>query len=154
MGVLAPNTSFACVSVTLTVTRRKTTINAPYLSRQEARKLEDWLEMQPRHFLMMGINPDTYNDIVRVTFQFSGALNRWWFNRETNADIPNTFDWLYRFVRRPYYLTSETTQLRPCFYFLELRHLRPTFKRLLAEVSTTIFKRLPVRLLHQRAVKS
>jgi hypothetical protein len=47
MGVPAPKANFVGMSVTETETQRKAAINAPYQSRQEPRKLMDWLEMQP-----------------------------------------------------------------------------------------------------------
>jgi hypothetical protein len=49
------------------------------------------LDMQHHRFLMLGINPDTYNVVVWVTSQISGALSTWWLNRKTHAAIPYTF---------------------------------------------------------------
>jgi glyceraldehyde-3-phosphate dehydrogenase/erythrose-4-phosphate dehydrogenase len=92
MGVPVPTTNFASVSVTLTEPQRKAAISAPCQDGQDARKLEEWIEMQPQRFLMMGINPDTYNVVVEVTSQFSGALNTWWLHRKTQATILDTFD--------------------------------------------------------------
>jgi hypothetical protein len=59
IGVPAPTINFGGTSVTSTKTQRKAAINAPYQSRQDPRKLEDLLEMQPQHFIMLGINPDS-----------------------------------------------------------------------------------------------
>jgi hypothetical protein len=61
MVVLSPTAKFNGLKVTLTKTQRKAAINAPYQSRQDARKLEDWLEMHPHRFVLLGINPDLYN---------------------------------------------------------------------------------------------
>jgi predicted oxidoreductase len=63
MGVPNHVTKFDGLSITLTNTKRKATINAPYQSGQYAHKLEEWLEMQPQRF---GINADSYNAYVSV----------------------------------------------------------------------------------------
>jgi hypothetical protein len=47
MGVPAPTTNFAGMTVTLTETNCKAAIDAPYQFGQDARKLEDLLEMHP-----------------------------------------------------------------------------------------------------------
>jgi hypothetical protein len=60
MRVPAPTTNFLGLSVTLTETQRKVVINSPCQLRQDARTLEDWLEMQPQRFIMLGINADSY----------------------------------------------------------------------------------------------
>jgi hypothetical protein len=70
MGVPAQTTNFDGMNGTLTETQRKAAINAPYQFGQDARKLEDWWEMQPQSFVMLGINRDTYAVVVRVTSQF------------------------------------------------------------------------------------
>jgi hypothetical protein len=69
MRVPAPTTSFAGVEVTLTETQCKATINALSPARQDARNLEDWLEMQSIRFVMLGIYAYSYNVVVRVTSQ-------------------------------------------------------------------------------------
>jgi hypothetical protein len=48
MRVPAPTTSFVGPEVTLTGKERKAAINAPYESRRDARKLEEWPEVQPQ----------------------------------------------------------------------------------------------------------
>jgi hypothetical protein len=67
MGALAPTAKLVGPSVTLTETQRKATINATKESGQDARKLENWLEMQPQRFVMLGFNPDSYNAVVWAT---------------------------------------------------------------------------------------
>jgi hypothetical protein len=57
-------------------------------------------EMKPQRFLMMGINPDTYNALVWVTSQLSGPLNSWYLNRKTQAAILDTFDSLITETRK------------------------------------------------------
>jgi hypothetical protein len=118
MGVPAPTTNFASMSVMLTETQSKAAISAFYHSGQDARELEDWLEMQPRRFLLPGINPDTYNTFVWLTSQFSGGPNIWWLKRKNQVGILDTRSnlWLQRLVRRPCCLTSHMTQLPTCFY--------------------------------------
>jgi hypothetical protein len=100
MGVPAPTTKFVGLRVTLTETQRKAAINAPYQSRQDARKVEDWLEMQPQRFAMLGIKPDSYNAVVWVTSQFFGPLNSWWLNRKQRDSIPDMFDSLVTDIRK------------------------------------------------------
>jgi hypothetical protein len=101
MGVPPPTTSFVGLSGKLTETQRQgVTINAPYQSRQDACKLEDYLEMQPQRFVMLGINVDTYTAVVWVTSQFLGPLNIWWLNRKLRASIPYTFDSLVTITRK------------------------------------------------------
>jgi hypothetical protein len=78
------------MEVTLTETHRKAAINAPSMSRQDAiqdaRKLEEWLEMQPQRFVRLGgTKANSYNAVVWVTIQFSGPLNIWWLNRKQHA---------------------------------------------------------------------
>jgi hypothetical protein len=67
MGVPAPTTNFVGLSATLTKTQGKSAIYPPYQSRQAARTLEEWLEMQPQRFVMQGINADSYNGAVWTT---------------------------------------------------------------------------------------
>jgi hypothetical protein len=93
LGVPEPTTNFVGTSVTLTKTQHKAALNAPYqFGQKDARKLEDWLEMQPQRFLMFGINPDTYNAVVWVASQFSGALNSLWLNCKIQLAILDKFD--------------------------------------------------------------
>jgi hypothetical protein len=47
---------------------------------------------------MPSINCDTYNAVVWVTSQFSGAMNLWWLNRKTHATL-DTFDSLVATIR-------------------------------------------------------
>jgi hypothetical protein len=75
MGVPAPTANLTSMSVTLIEPLRQAAIDAPYHSGQEARKLADWLEMQPQRFVMLGINPDSYNVVVWVTSHFSCIVN-------------------------------------------------------------------------------
>jgi hypothetical protein len=91
-GVPAPTSNFACLEVTLTTTKRKAAINAPYQSRHDARKHDDYSEMQPQRFVMLGINAGSYNAVVWVTSQFFGPLSSWWLKRKQWASIPYTFD--------------------------------------------------------------
>jgi topoisomerase IA-like protein len=100
MGVSAPTTNFVGLEVTLTKTQCKAAISAPYQSRQDARKVEDLLEKQPQRFVMLGINPDSYNAVVWVTSQFFGPLNSRWLNRKQRDPIPDTFDSLVRDIRK------------------------------------------------------
>jgi hypothetical protein len=90
----------ADLSVTLTDAQRKAAINAPYQSRQDARTLEDWLEIHPQRIVMLGSNADSRNIGMRVTSQFCGPLSRWWLNRKQHASIPNTFDSLVIEIRK------------------------------------------------------
>jgi hypothetical protein len=55
MWVPVPTTNLAGMEVTLAETHCRVTINGPYRSWQDARKLEGGLEMQPQHFIMLGI---------------------------------------------------------------------------------------------------
>jgi ADP-ribose pyrophosphatase YjhB (NUDIX family) len=64
MGIPPPTINFASLEVTLTHTQRKAAINAPYQSRQDARTLDKWLEMQPQRYVMLGINANSYNAVV------------------------------------------------------------------------------------------
>jgi hypothetical protein len=70
-GVPAPTTNFVGLSVTLIQTQREATINASHQLGRDSRELEDWLEVQPQRFAMLGINADSYNVVVWVTPQFS-----------------------------------------------------------------------------------
>jgi hypothetical protein len=55
MGVMAHVINFASLSVTVTETQRKTTLNAPHLTDQDARKPEDRQEIHPQRFFMLGL---------------------------------------------------------------------------------------------------
>jgi hypothetical protein len=92
MGVPAPITNFASLSVTLTETQREAAINSTYQTCQNARELEDRLEMQSQLFVMLGINAESYNDVVWIASKFFGALNNWWLNRKHKAAIIDSFD--------------------------------------------------------------
>jgi hypothetical protein len=67
MGVPPPTTNSFGLSVILIETPCKAAINAPCLPCQDARKPEEWLDMQPQRFVMLGINADSYNAVVWVT---------------------------------------------------------------------------------------
>jgi hypothetical protein len=106
VGTPMPTTNLACLLVTLTETQRKAAINSPFKSGENARKLEDWLEAQPRRFLLLGITADSYDLIIWVTSQFSGHLNGWWLNRKVQAAIPSTFDHLVAELRKTTFLPN------------------------------------------------
>jgi hypothetical protein len=73
MAVPALATKFVGLSVTLIETPCKVAINATYQNRQDARKLEEWLEIhQLLRFVMLGINIDSYNSIAWVTYHLLG----------------------------------------------------------------------------------
>jgi hypothetical protein len=74
IGVPVHVTNVVSFSVTLTETQRKATINAPYLSNQDARTLKYLLEMRHQRFVTLGISTDSHNGVVWVTSQFSGPL--------------------------------------------------------------------------------
>jgi hypothetical protein len=92
--------------VTLTETQRKATINSPYQFGGNARDLEDGLEAQPQRFLLFGITADSYDSVIWVTSQFSGALNGWWQNRQNQAAIPSTYDLLVAELRKTTFLPN------------------------------------------------
>jgi hypothetical protein len=100
MGVPAPKTNFASVSVTLTETQRKDAINSKFQSGREPRELEEWLEAQPQRFAMLGITIDSYDAVVWVTSQFFGPMNSLWLNRKQQAAIPDSFDSLVEELRQ------------------------------------------------------
>jgi hypothetical protein len=99
-GVTAPTTNFVGLTGTLTATHRNATINFPYQSGRDARELEDWLEEQPQRFAMLGINADSYNDVVWVTTQLCAPLISWWLNRKHHASIPYSFGSLVVEIRK------------------------------------------------------
>jgi hypothetical protein len=101
-----PTTNLAGLHVTLTETQRKATINSPFQSGENARDLEDWLEAQPRRFLLLGIRADSYDSVIMVTSQFSGHLTGWWLNRKVQAAIPSTFDQPVAELRKTTFLTN------------------------------------------------
>jgi hypothetical protein len=43
----------------------------------DARKLKDWLEMQPQRFVMLRINHDSHNAVLWVTSHFSISHGMW-----------------------------------------------------------------------------
>jgi glyceraldehyde-3-phosphate dehydrogenase/erythrose-4-phosphate dehydrogenase len=61
MRVPTHTTNVAGMSVTMIETQQKAAISAPYQHGQELRKLAGWLEMSPQRFVILGINPDSYN---------------------------------------------------------------------------------------------
>jgi hypothetical protein len=48
---------------------------------------------------MLGIDADSYNVVVWVTYQFYGPLSSWWLNRKQHATIPYSFDTLVEEIR-------------------------------------------------------
>jgi 8-oxo-dGTP pyrophosphatase MutT (NUDIX family) len=67
MGISAPTTNFAALTLILIETQRKAAISFRYQYGRDASELEEWLEAQPQRFAMLGIDADSYN----VTSQFS-----------------------------------------------------------------------------------
>jgi hypothetical protein len=100
VGTPMPTRNLAGLHVALTETQRKTAINSPFQSGENARNLEDWLEAQPQRFLLRGITADSYDSVIWVTSQFFGHLNGWWLNRKVQAAIPSTFDLLVAELRK------------------------------------------------------
>jgi hypothetical protein len=101
--------------VTLTETQRKAAVNSPFQSGENARDLEDWLEAQPRRFLLLGITANSYDSVIWVTSQFSGHQNGWWLNRKVQAAIPSTFDLLVAELQKTtFFLTSKMMRLTLC----------------------------------------
>jgi ADP-ribose pyrophosphatase YjhB (NUDIX family) len=100
VGTLMPTTNLVALPVTFTETQRKASIDSPFQSGANARDLEDWLEAQPRRFLLLGITADSYDSVIWVNSQFSGHLNGWWLNRKMQASIPSTFDLLVAELRK------------------------------------------------------
>jgi hypothetical protein len=70
VGMPMPTRNLVGLHVTLTETQRKTAINSPFQSGDNARNLEDWLEAQPQRFLFLGITTDSYDSVILVTSQF------------------------------------------------------------------------------------
>jgi ADP-ribose pyrophosphatase YjhB (NUDIX family) len=103
-GTPMPTRNLARLPMTLTETQRKAAINSPYQSGGNARDLEDWLEAQPRRFLLLGITADSYDSVIWVTSQFSRHLNGWWLNRKNQAAIPSTFVLLVEELRKTTFL--------------------------------------------------
>jgi hypothetical protein len=101
-----PTRNLVGLPVTLTETRRKAAINSPFQSGDNPRNLENWLEAQPRRFLLLGITTDSYDSLIWVTSQFSGHLNGWWLNRKVQAAIPSTFDMLVAELRKTTFLPN------------------------------------------------
>jgi hypothetical protein len=89
VGMPMPTSNIVGLPVTLTETQRKAAINSPFQSCDKPRNLEDWLEAQPKRFLLLGITAYSYDSVIWVTSQFSGHLNGWWLNRKMQAAIPS-----------------------------------------------------------------
>jgi hypothetical protein len=87
-------------------TQRKAATNSPFQFCNNARDLEDWLEVQPQRFLLLGITASSYDSIIWVTSQFSGHLNGWWLNRKVQAAIPSTYDQLVAELRKTTFLPN------------------------------------------------
>jgi hypothetical protein len=115
MGPPPPTTNFVGLSGKLTETQRHgVIINAPYQSHQHACKLEDFLEMQPQRFVMLGINVDTYTAVVWVTSHFLGPLSIWWLTVSNGLRFHTLSTlWLQLLVRRPCCPKFEMTQSTP-----------------------------------------
>jgi hypothetical protein len=67
MGVPVHIVDFVGLSITLIETQLKVVINVTYHSGQDARKLEDWLDVQPQRFVMLYISHYSYNAVIWVT---------------------------------------------------------------------------------------
>jgi hypothetical protein len=106
MRMPMPSQNLARLPVTLTETQRKAAINSPLQTGRIANGLENWLEVQPQRFLMLGITADSYDLVIRVTSQFSGHLNGWWLNHKTQAAISSTYDELVAELRRTTFLPN------------------------------------------------
>jgi hypothetical protein len=89
MGVPAPTTNFARLTVTLIEIQRKTAVNSYYQSGRDARELEDRLEAQLQRFAMLGINADSCN---ALSSHFFGPLTILWLNHKHEVAIQNSFD--------------------------------------------------------------
>jgi hypothetical protein len=100
MGVPALTTNFVGFNVTFTETLRKAAINALYRSCQDARMLEEWLQMQPQRFVMLGIYADSYNDVLWVSSQVFEPLNCWLLNLNQHASILDYVDSLVAEIRK------------------------------------------------------
>jgi hypothetical protein len=115
LGISLPTRNLAGLPVTLTETQRKAAINSPFQSDGNARELEDWLEAQPRRFILLGITGDSYDSVIWVTSQFSAHLNGWWLNRKNQAAIASTFDLLDAELRKTTFSrTSKMMRLTLC----------------------------------------
>jgi hypothetical protein len=101
MGVPAPTTKFAGMSVTPTETQRKASVNVPYQSGQDARKSEAWSEMQPRRFLCRASIP-TRTTVLCGLRRSSPALRTIGDSTVRHGQLFHTRStlWLHRFVRR------------------------------------------------------
>jgi 8-oxo-dGTP pyrophosphatase MutT (NUDIX family) len=64
VGMPIPTRNLAGLHVNLTKTQRKAAISSPLQSGRNANELEDWLEAQPQHFLMLGITADSYDSVM------------------------------------------------------------------------------------------
>jgi ADP-ribose pyrophosphatase YjhB (NUDIX family) len=106
VGTPMPTRNLDGLPVTLTETQRKAAINSPYQSGGNARDLEDWLEVQPQRFLLLGITVDSYDLVIWVPSQFSGPLNGWWLNRKNQAAIPSTYGLLVEELRKTTFLPN------------------------------------------------
>jgi hypothetical protein len=67
-------TSADCVSVN--ENQRKAAVQAPRYDGTNPMDLEDWLELQPRRFFMLGLEPETY-----MQRNYFGEISIW----RTNA---------------------------------------------------------------------
>jgi hypothetical protein len=74
MGAPILTTNFVELSITLTETKRKVSINSPFQSGLNPNELEEWLEAQPQRFVLLGITGDSYDAVIWVTSQFSRSL--------------------------------------------------------------------------------
>jgi ADP-ribose pyrophosphatase YjhB (NUDIX family) len=103
VGTHMPTTNLVGLNVTLTETQRKATINSPFQSDENGRNLEDWLEAQPKRFILLGITADS---VIWATSQFFGHLNGWWLNRKVQAAIHSTFDQLVAELHKTTFLPN------------------------------------------------
>jgi hypothetical protein len=67
-------TNFDGLPIFLTENQRKV-VRAPRPDGTNPRDLEDLLEFQPQRFLLLGLDPDTFNAVTWVTSQFGGPTS-------------------------------------------------------------------------------
>jgi hypothetical protein len=119
MGTQVPMTTLVVHPFILTGTERKAATNSKFQSGREPRELEDWLEVQPQRFVLLGITFDSYDAEIWVTSQLFRTLNKWWLNRKQHVAMSATFDLLVEELRKTSIcsLTFKTTQLMHCLYY-------------------------------------
>jgi hypothetical protein len=97
-------TNFVELSVILIETQRKAAIVTTYQSGQDARKLEQWLDMPQQRFVMLGIDLDSLIQCRVLSgilaMKLSRPLNNWWLNRRLHGNIRNSFESLVTSIRK------------------------------------------------------